>query len=235
MNKSISENPVIHASQLSFSYLLGTPVLHIPEFTIQKGETLFLYGPSGSGKTTFLGLLSGILNPTAGSLKVFGQEFANLPGKKKDLLRASNMGYIFQMFNLIPYLSVMENIILPCRLNAQRRAKVRAPSLEEGAKKLAIHLNIEELLFKKVTELSVGQQQRVAAARALLGAPRLVIADEPTSALDTDRREQFLKLLFAECEEAESALIFVSHDRTLMPLFSRSMSLLELNSTQGVK
>jgi putative ABC transport system ATP-binding protein len=133
------------------------------------------------------------------------------------------------MFNLIPYLTVLENITLPCRMNAERRARLGGADVEESARTLASHLGIEHALGKEVTELSVGQQQRVAACRALIGAPELIIADEPTSSLDFDRREDFLRLLFAECERAGSTLVFVSHDRTLQGLFGHQVSLPELN------
>jgi putative ABC transport system ATP-binding protein len=133
------------------------------------------------------------------------------------------------MFNLIPYLSVLENITLPCRMNRARRARVSG-SLEAGAREMAGRLGIADLAGARVTELSVGQQQRVAAARALLGAPGIVIADEPTSALDADRREAFLGHLFETCRAADAALVFVSHDRQLMPLFDRGLSLLDLKA-----
>ena len=225
----------VHIQNLKFAYKLGVTVLEIPELTIARGETVFLFGPSGSGKTTLLGLLAGILHSTEGTLSVLGQNLNTLSGTARDTLRASHMGYIFQMFNLIPYLNVLENILLPCRMNAERRARLKGESLEQGAERLASHLGIAQLLHKKVTELSVGQQQRVAAARSLLGAPELIIADEPTSALDSDHREQFLQLLFAECRARNSTLIFVSHDRQLMPLFERSLSLPELNRVAGGK
>lgn len=138
------------------------------------------------------------------------------------------MGYIFQMFNLIPYLSALENIVLPCRLSGPRRARVEGP-LEDAARALGERLEISAELAKRPGELSVGQQQRVAAARALLGAPDLVVADEPTSALDADRRARFLELLFQSCREAGSTLLFVSHDRSLEPLFDRSLALGEVN------
>jgi putative ABC transport system ATP-binding protein len=129
------------------------------------------------------------------------------------------------MFNLIPYLSVTDNITLPCRIHAGRRERLggRAPDAE--ARRLMERLEIAELAGKPVTELSVGQQQRVAAARALIGAPELVIADEPTSALDTNRRENFIELLFSSCAEAGATLIFVSHDRGLMAAFDRGLSI----------
>jgi putative ABC transport system ATP-binding protein len=139
------------------------------------------------------------------------------------------MGYIFQMFNLIPYLNVLENILLPCRINRERRSRVAGASLESEARALAERLGIGHLVNESVTDLSVGQQQRVAAARALLGAPELIIADEPTSALDEDQRENFLDLLFTHCGAIGSTLLFVSHDRRMMPLFDRALSLPEIN------
>jgi putative ABC transport system ATP-binding protein len=139
------------------------------------------------------------------------------------------MGYIFQMFNLIPYLNVLENILLPCQINRERRRRVAGASLESEARALAERLGIGHLVNESVIDLSVGQQQRVAAARALLGAPELIIADEPTSALDEDQRENFLDLLFSHCGAIGSTLLFVSHDRRMMPLFDRALSLPEIN------
>ena len=133
------------------------------------------------------------------------------------------------MFNLIPYLSVRENILLPIRLDAHRRAKLGRVSFDDAVRDIAAQLDISELLDAPIAELSVGQQQRVAAARALIGHPEIIIADEPTSALDTDRREQFLQLLFASCRAVGATLVFVSHDHTLRPLFSRTIELSEIN------
>jgi putative ABC transport system ATP-binding protein len=137
------------------------------------------------------------------------------------------------MFNLLPYLSVLDNVILPCRFSARRQARAlaRDGNLAAAARRLLAALGLDDpaLQSRAATSLSVGQQQRVAAARALIGAPELVIADEPTSALDHDAREGFLRLLFAECEQAGSALVFVSHDHTLRALFERHQDLRELN------
>jgi putative ABC transport system ATP-binding protein len=133
------------------------------------------------------------------------------------------------MFNLIPYLDVLENILLPCRISAERQSRLNGRSREDAAKKLAEQLGIGRILTDNVVDLSVGQQQRVAAARALIGAPELIIADEPTSSLDEDHREGFLQLLFEQCRELGSTLIFVSHDRRMMPLFDRAISLAEIN------
>ncbi len=215
-------------ADLRFAYRTGPPVLDIAAMRIARRERVFLYGPSGSGKTTLLGVLAGVLVPREGTVRVLGEELGRLTSSRRDAFRAQHIGYIFQMFNLIPYLSVVDNITLPCRLDAGRRARVRG-DLDQAAVALAARLEIEELIRSPVTDLSVGQQQRVAAARALLGAPELVVADEPTSALDADRRQRFLELLFQSCEEAGSTLIFVSHDRSLEPLFDRAISLPDVN------
>ena len=214
---------------LKFAYGRGPVVLDVPTLDVARGESVFLYGPSGSGKTTLLGILAGVLRPTAGSVSVLGTDLAPLSAGARDAFRAEHIGYVFQMFNLIPYLSVRENITLPCKLNAARRARLGGQSLDDAARAMAAELQIEQFLDRPVTDLSVGQQQRVAAARSLIGHPELIIADEPTSALDTDRREAFLKLLFASCAKANATLVFVSHDLTLQPLFSRVLDLTALN------
>lgn len=221
--------PAVELSALRFAYRTGKDVLSIDHLVIDRGETVFLHGPSGSGKTTLLGILAGVLQATSGHVKVLGADFSALSSGARDAFRARHLGYVFQMFNLIPYLSVRENILLPIRLDAHRRARLGARSLPDAVSDIAGQLDIAELLDAPIGELSVGQQQRVAAARALIGAPEVIIADEPTSALDTDRREQFLQLLFASCRSAGATLIFVSHDHTLMPLFSRTVELSEIN------
>jgi putative ABC transport system ATP-binding protein len=220
---------------LTFSYRSGPPVLDIRTLSIPRGERVFLYGPSGSGKTTLLGILAGVLEAGSGKVSVLGTELTSLSGARRDAFRALHLGYIFQMFNLIPYLSVLENIALPCRINRERRARVENGSLEAAAEAMARRLGLGDHVLKPVTELSVGQQQRVAAARALLGRPGLIIADEPTSALDANRREDFLQLLFECCSEAGSTLVFVSHDERLMGLFDRGLSLPEVNLAATVE
>lgn len=224
--------PAVEIADLTFAYREGRRVLDIRSLRIERGRRVFLYGPSGSGKTTLLGILAGVLDVQGGSVRVLERDLARLSSSQRDAFRAVHIGYIFQMFNLIPYLSVLENVTLSCRLNGERRARAErdGESLTDAARRIATHLEIEELLEAPVAELSVGQQQRVAAARALLGAPELVIADEPTSALDADRRERFLELLFDSCAKAGSTLIFVSHDRSLEPLFDESISLPDVNA-----
>jgi putative ABC transport system ATP-binding protein len=218
----------LHIRNLAFGYQNQKPVLDIPSFNIKKGEHVFLHGPSGSGKTTFLGLATGILTATRGEIRILGTDITQIPTHQRDSFRGEHIGYIFQMFNLIPYLDVLENITLPCYLNDQRRRRLKG-SIEAEAETLARRLGLVDLLQKKVTALSVGQQQRVAAARALIGGPPLIIADEPTSALDTDQREAFLKLLFEEVDRSQGSILFVSHDLSLKPLFHRTEELQKLN------
>lgn len=230
MTTTTAGNPAVELEKLRFAYGAGPNVLAIDALRIARGETVFLHGSSGSGKTTLLGLLAGVLRASSGSVKVLGTDFTTMSSGARDSFRAKHLGYVFQMFNLIPYLSVQENILLPCRLDATRRERVGAQSLPDAAREMAEQLDIAQFLQRPVTQLSVGQQQRVAAARALIGHPEVVIADEPTSALDTDRREAFLKLLFASCDKAGATLVFVSHDLTLQPLFKRTVELSAINT-----
>ncbi len=221
-------------SNVRFAYKAGRDVIAIDSLNIARGETVFLHGPSGSGKTTLLGLLAGVLQANSGQVKVLGQDFTSMSSGARDAFRARHLGYVFQMFNLIPYLSVRENILLPIRLEAARKARLAPQSVDDAVNAIAGELDIRQFLERPIVELSVGQQQRVAAARALIGHPEVVIADEPTSALDTDRREAFLHLLFASCKKANATLVFVSHDHTLMPMFSRIVELAEINAAARV-
>jgi putative ABC transport system ATP-binding protein len=224
---------LIELSDLTFSWPGHPLLLDIPGFELLPGETLFLKGPSGSGKTTLLGLLGGVQQPDDGSIRLLGQDLSKLSAGARDRFRVDHTGYIFQQFNLLPFLSVRENVELPCHFSKVRagRAKQRHGSVEAATTTLLAHLGLKDpaMLNRRADSLSIGQQQRVAAARALIGQPELVIADEPTSALDADAREAFIRLLFAECREAGASLLFVSHDQSLAPLFDRHLSLSELN------
>jgi putative ABC transport system ATP-binding protein len=231
---AVDAAPMLVLDGVHFRWTAAAPaVLAIDRLEIQPGEQVFIEGPSGSGKSTLLSLLAGVAVPEAGSVTVFGRPLQRMSSVQRDHFRADHIGYIFQMFNLIPYLSVVENVVLPCRFSHQRaaRASERAGSLHDEALRLLAHLDMAdaELLGRPVNMLSVGQQQRVAAARALMGAPELLIADEPTSSLDADRRETFVRLLFDECRDAGSTLVFVSHDASLEPLFGRTIRLGEIN------
>jgi len=234
---------IIEIKDLKFRWHVDAPmVLSIESLQIAAGERLFIKGPSGSGKSTLLSLLSGITTSVYGTVRVMDRALEQLSSLERDRLRADHIGYIFQMFNLIPYLSIVDNVLLPCRFSARRRdrALTRGKDLETEARRLLAHLDMDQPQFhqRAVTGLSVGQQQRVAAARALIGAPELLIADEPTSSLDTDRRESFIGLLFDECRQTNATLIFVSHDASLEHMFDRTVDLAGINpalhSTAGV-
>lgn len=208
-------------------------MLSIKTLQVAKGERVFIAGPSGSGKSTLLSLITGVTTARSGALTVMNRVLAQLGHAGRDHFRADHIGYIFQMFNLIPYLSVLENVMLPCRFSSRRRARAVARSGTPGeeAKRLLQHLDMGDTVLhnRAVTTLSVGQQQRVAAARALMGSPELLIADEPTSSLDAGRRESFVRLLFDECSQMDITLIFVSHDMSLTPLFDRIIDLPAIN------
>jgi len=231
----VTETPAIRIRDLSFAWPQSPPLLDIAAFDLARGEKLFLRGPSGSGKSTLLGLVAGVLEPQSGTIEVLGEDMSGLAGSKRDRLRADGMGVIFQMFNLVPYLSVVQNVMLPCRFSAARR-KTAGEDLAAEARRLLARLGLsdEKLLARPVTELSVGQQQRVAVARALIGGPRLLIADEPTSALDADARDRFIELLTEEASGSGAALLFVSHDASLASHFDRSVDLAEINRARAV-
>ena len=222
--------PVIEIENLAFAWKQGPQVLDVPAFRVEAGERVFLRGPSGSGKSTLLGLIAGVLAPQSGTIRVLGEDMSALSSSKRDRLRADHVGVIFQMFNLVPYLSVTGNVLLPLRFSPARR-KAAGNDAEGEARRLLARLGLDDeaLLSRRVSDLSVGQQQRVAAARALIGAPRLIIADEPTSALDADARDRFIALLSEEVTRTGASLLFVSHDASLAPLFSRAVDLAAIN------
>lgn len=229
---------LIELKDVHFAWPNQPELLNIANFSVAYQEKLFLKGPSGSGKTTLLGLLGGVQKPTKGMIRLLGKDLTQLSASARDQFRVEHTGYIFQQFNLLPFLSVQENVLLPCHFSKRRaqRASSRFGSVQQAALTLLTHLGLDQSLFaRRADQLSIGQQQRVAAARALIGAPELVIADEPTSALDTETRETFIKLLFSECEKAGSSLLFVSHDQALAPLFDRCLSLAEINQTSQSK
>ncbi|MBP7639453.1 MAG: ATP-binding cassette domain-containing protein [Thauera sp.] len=206
--------------------------LAIDALQLDAGERAFLRGPSGSGKTTLLSLVGGVILPQAGTVEVAGQALGALSAGARDRFRADHVGFVFQLFNLLPWLSARDNILLACRFAPQRRARIAAAGSTPAAEaaRLAARLDLgAELLDRPAAQLSVGQQQRVAAARALIGRPGLVVADEPTSALDADRQQAFIDLLLEECAAAGAALLFVSHDARLAAHFDRVLDLAVLN------
>ncbi len=239
-------HPVVSLNQISFSWGDDiTPTLQFDHLAINQSEHVFIKGPSGSGKSTLLGLLTGIITPQQGNVSILGTDLTKLKQSERDKFRADHIGYIFQQFNLLPYLSVIENVLLPWHFSTKRKDIKRKSKQRKGIKRnstTTVKENREQAKYllnqlhldpaiqaKPVSQLSIGQQQRVAAARALMGQPELLIADEPTSALDYDNRTAFIHLLMEEAQKANSTLVFVSHDPTLESLFSRSLNLNDIN------
>lgn len=229
--------------KLQFSWPGGSPsrpapsILNIANFTLARGERLFLKGASGSGKSTLLQLIAGVLQPCAGEITVLGQPISKLSAGKRDQFRADHLGFVFQLFNLLGFLDVLDNVLLPCRFSSLRahRASTQGISPTQAATNLLTALGLPTKVHRQaVSRLSVGQQQRVALARALLGAPGLLICDEPTSAIDLEHRERFMQLLLAQVERSGAALLFVSHDPTLERYFDRTVHLADINAARLV-
>ena len=226
--------PAIRLAGVEFAYGNDAPVVDIAELDVARGERLFVEGPSGSGKSTLLCLVAGILTPTAGTVDVLGESVSTMGAAARDRFRAEKIGFVFQMFNLLPYLSLVDNVVLPCHFSRTRSAVAlqNSASLSDEAERLLarLGLGVSALRGRRVTELSIGQQQRVAVARALIGRPPLVVADEPTSAMDATARVAFVELLLEECAIAGSTVVFVSHDPSLAASFERSVSMTEINA-----
>jgi len=221
--------PVLNIEQLCFAWPGQPPLIDIPSLQLHTGEHLFIQGDSGSGKSTLLNLIIGMLPGFSGQVEIAGQALHTLSRRQTDRLRADQMGILFQQFNLLPYLNLVENVCLPCRFSSARRAAAcqRSQSPQQEAIRLLerLRLDVGKLQKRPVAELSIGQQQRVAAARALIGSPALIIADEPTSALDPGHRDLFIDLLLEEAEFCGSTLLMVSHDPALTTHFNRQLKL----------
>ena len=214
---------IVAMSGVRFAWPGANPFsLTIEDFVLAKGARVLLLGPSGGGKSTFLSLLCGIVTPQTGHIEVLGTDLGTLPRGARDRFRAEHFGIIFQMFNLLPYGSAVDNVMLPLNFAAERfkKAAQNRPSAQEAERLLTrLGLSHSEIEGRTTATLSVGQQQRVAAARALIGRPEIIVADEPTSSLDRNRQVDFLELLFAETEAAGATLIMVSHDESLAGRF----------------
>lgn len=220
------DDAAVRLSAIEFAWPGASPILHLPELSIASGERVFVRGPSGSGKSTLLSLLAGVLVPTAGRIEVLGQDLGALGAAQRDRFRGDHIGYVFQMFNLLPWLSVLENVMLPARFSRRRRERAGADPVAEARRLLAdLGLGDAGVAHRRVSQLSIGQQQRVAAARALFGRPEILIADEPTSALDEDSRAAFLDLLQSESGAQASTLVFASHETSLAGHFDRVIGL----------
>ena len=222
----VNEDLALSISDLAFQFDAETgPILKIESWQVDRGKQVFLQGASGSGKSSLLTLLAGLQVPTMGEVRVLGTTISSLSNHERDRFRALNIGVVFQQFNLIPYLSVMDNILLAAKFGETEGSSVR-----QRATELLSRVNLKaELYERKSVDLSVGQQQRVAIVRALINYPALLLVDEPTSALDKANRDSFLTLLLEVLAENNCAMVFVSHDSDIGKYFSNRIELSELN------
>ena len=188
-------------------------VLDIPSFSLERGQQLALRGASGTGKTTLLNCIAGILSPTSGIVRLDGHDLAIASEPQRDALRARCIGYIFQTFNLLQGYTCMENVLLGMSFG-------RGPDTD-AARGLLDRVGLNHRLHHRPGQLSVGQQQRVAVARALANQPLLVLADEPTGNLDPKNKDRILDQLFQQVESAEATLVMVTHDHALLDRFDR--------------
>lgn len=214
-------NYALELQNVSFSWhKRQAPILHIAEWKVERGQRIFLHGASGSGKSTLLSLISGILVPTTGQIRVLGTDLKRIGAMSRDRFRARHIGVIFQQFNLLPYLSVEANIELAVEFG--KRHDIAKDAIGDLTERLGLERSI---LTRRASRLSVGQQQRVAVARALINQPELIIADEPTSALDSDTRDEFMRVLLDLASLHQTTVIFVSHDKSLGHHFDVQLSM----------
>jgi putative ABC transport system ATP-binding protein len=198
-----------------------TPIVDVPRFAVAEAEQIALQGSSGSGKTTFLNLIAGILQPDSGSIRVAGQELSRLSESGRDRVRAQSIGYVFQTFNLLQGYTAVENVLLGMMFGRGVDA--------EYARSLLERVGLEDRMDYRPRQLSVGQQQRVAVARALANHPQLVLADEPTGNLDFHHATEALKLVREVCREQNAALLLVTHDRDILAQFEHVQHLADIN------
>lgn len=224
---------LLSLESIRFGWSAQNDVLDISSFSIDAHQHSFIMGPSGCGKSTLLSLIGGVVAPQQGTVLLGDVDLTKKKPAARDKLRADMIGFVFQQFNLVPYLNAYENVLLPCQFSQARASKAaeRDGTAKASAERLLNGFFLENTadFQQPVANLSVGQQQRVAAARALIGSPALIIADEPTSALDHDNRARFMSLLLDEADRQESTLLFVSHDPTLANQFSHVYNMSEIN------
>ena len=220
-----SEDPAVLLTNTEFRWGASPDSirLRIEQFRLDREESNILVGPSGSGKSTLLGIICGTLKPQEGETRVLGQRLEEMGGLARDRFRADNIGIIFQQYNLLPYLSAIDNVLLPLNFsNSKKHAcgLTQAECYSEAEKLLeTLGIDIKTTAKQKAVELSIGQQQRVAAARAFIGSPQLIIADEPTSSLDEEIQSVFLDQLFLQKDKTGSSLLMVSHNPRIAERF----------------
>ncbi|WP_086933843.1 ABC transporter ATP-binding protein [Agarilytica rhodophyticola] len=221
----------LHNIHFAYPETPDKQVLNIANWSVSSTEQVFVHGPSGCGKSTLLNVLSGMLKPAKGEVSILNERLDKMSQRQRDRFRANHIGYVFQQFNLIPYLDAVENIQLAHNFSQYKYEKSKGDgSLEGEFKELLTQLNVSaEDWHKPAAKLSIGQQQRVAIARALINKPKLLIADEPTSSLDQDNRDNFMTMLMRLVSDNNITLVFVSHDMALSQYFKRVDALLDIN------
>lgn len=216
--KTIIRSDMLQLTDIRFSYQPGGFDLHIPELSVNAGEKVAVIGPSGSGKTTLLNLVAGILTPQKGMVRINGQEISAQDDKKRRDYRITNIGFIFQDFGLLDYLTIQDNVLHAYRITTALRLNV---DVRKRAYALTEQMGIADKLHRRPADLSHGERQRVAICRALLPGPRIILADEATGNLDPNNKLRILKLLFKSVDEHDSTLLAVTHDQELLPHFDR--------------
>lgn len=198
------------------------PILDVPEYSVDKGEQAVLIGPSGGGKTTLLHIIAGITRPDSGKIQVDNVELEKYSERGRDLIRAKGIGYVFQTFNLLPAFSALENVMLGMTFSGMKNSS-------KAAKEILDRVGLSHRLQNRPGELSVGEQQRVAVARALANRPRLLLADEPTANVDPANQQQIVDLIREACEENKIAMVLVTHSMEVANQFKRVDQLDEIN------
>ncbi len=217
---------MISVENLQFRYREGGFSLAIPRLAVAKAENAALIGPSGSGKTTLLSLIAGVSVPAAGRIRVGAEEITALGDAERRSFRIRNIGMVFQEFELLEYLSVADNILLPYRIADSLRL---TPEIHERARELGRRVGLGDKLGRNVTRLSQGERQRVGVCRALLTNPPLLLADEPTGSLDPSNKWRVLDILFEFAEENGATLLTVTHDHDLLDRFDRVIDFKEFH------
>ena len=221
---------MINIQSLAFSYPDNGFCLNINDFKLAEGEKVAVIGPSGSGKTTLLNLISGIIKPDSGSISVADTHVERLTDAQRRDFRINNIGFVFQDFELIDYLNVLDNIIHPYRISGSLKL---TPAVRQRAIQLAEQIGIGDKLKRYANDLSQGEKQRVAICRALLPGPKLVFADEATGNLDPHNKSRILDLLFSSVDEHHASLLAVTHDHELLPRFDRVVDFLQFRQAES--
>ena len=213
---------MIEIQGLQFHYPESNFNFFIESLNIDRGQKVAVIGPSGYGKTTFLNLISGILNPDEGMIKIDGEVVNSFTDCQKRVFRISNIGFIFQDFELVEYLSLRDNITFPYLINPEFRL---SGEIENNFKYLTDKFGLSDKLTRNVNRLSQGEKQRVAICRAILSSPKILLADEPTGNLDPENKENTVNELISYSDENNAVLIMVTHDLSLLDKFERSINL----------